>query len=36
MYLCGVQSYSENLKARDHLEIFIVEEIIILKVTLRK
>jgi hypothetical protein len=28
--------YSENLKARDNLEILVVEEILILKVTLRK
>jgi len=28
--------YSENPKARDHFEILVVEEIIILKLTLRK
>jgi hypothetical protein len=34
--VCGVQLHSENLKVRDHLEILVVEEIIILKVTVRK
>jgi hypothetical protein len=36
MYVCGVQLYSETLKARDHLDILFVEEMIILKVTLRQ
>jgi hypothetical protein len=31
MYICGVQLYSEKLKARDHLDIHFVEEIIIIK-----